>query len=1420
MVASESLIMSDLSFEVLKHQAEQLGLTGEAVAQYVVNQQTIGREERAKEREIEKIKYEAEKYKLDVEHEKVKLEHELELARLNNPSAPEVRCEVERAVRPNLPVYTEGEDIANYLVRFERVAALLNVDVDTYAVRLGSLLTGKAADIYTSLSPEITSKYECLKKALLRGFSKTPDGYRNDFRQSKIKTGESFQQFAVQLGRMFDLWINSRNIVTDYNSLRSFMILDQFVASLPAEIRMFVKEHNVSNLDDAVQLADNWASAHGRYAKSDIATDSGKRNVTVKSPVSQTPDNAYVKKDSKIRCHYCGEFGHIKPKCPKNPFNFRDSSNSQKVTFCFEDSPSMKYITSGTVNGSRVSTIQRDTGCSCIMVSEQVLPDLDVSNCKMVKVFDYLGRADWFPQVKCHIRCPYFTGWVNALRAPLKFCSVLVGNYPGASDPNDLVKDLSSSLEKGEKSQTVLTRSSKMKRVHPLVVPKLEPLKITPTEFSKLQATCPSLATIRIKVKSEELVETRDPNSGFKFECIDGLIYRTCVKSKFNEQVGKHSLVVPSECRTLILSLAHESPLAGHFSHRKTKMRVQEHFYWPGISADIKDYCKSCDRCQRMSVKGKVPPVPLVKMPIMTEPFSRVAIDLVGPLSPSSSEGHRYILTLIDHATGFPEALPLKEIDSVSVAEALLVIFSRVGIPHEILSDRGKQFTSQLMSELHKLLGVKPLFTTPYHPSCNGRIERFHATLKASLRKLCAEKPREWHRYLIPTLFALREIPSDRTGFSAFELLYGRSVRGPLSVLKDLWEDKDADEEERTSFQYVIELRDKLAECAKIAAQNADISTTRYKSYFDLKSQNRQFKVGEEVLVLLPDNASKLLVSWNGPYKVLERRNKVDYLIDEKGKQKLYHANILKKYHRRNQTGQVNPDEKDSLVNDCASIMRVQFCVTEDIDEDDKLSITPDGRVEDVGVESNNEKLCVNPSLEREQEKDIRRLVESFSDVFSEIPGCTSTAEHNIVITTSERLKPKSYPVPIHLQPHFEQEVDNLFRQKIIQHSSSPHSSPVVMVKKSDGTYRMAIDFRSLNAVTLFHAEPICTIEESLYKFTGVKYFSELDLTKAYYQVPLSETAKPLTAFPTHRGLMEFCRLPFGLVNAGATYIKLMRKVLLGLSNVSFYYDNIYVYGKTWDEHITALTQVLGRLRLHNLTARPSKCKFGFNSIQYLGFVVDGQSVKPQFNKVESLLKLPPPTTKKALRSFLGMVSFYRMFIPQASSLTSPMSDMLRKGIREPLVWTRDLQNKFNDLKTALSSDPVLKLPDAKLQFVVRTDASNYGLGAVLLQYHDNYPFPVAYASRKLLDREKRYSTIERECLAIMFGIQRFDYYLRGKHFILEVDHKPLVYMKGCKGSNNRVSRWALNLQPYSFRIVHIAGQDNVGADMLSRCPG
>ena len=1072
---------------------------------------------------------------------------------------------------------------------------------------------------------------------------------------------------------------------------------------------------------------------------------------------------------------------------------------------------SRKFIVKGSVNDVHVDSILRDTGCTSIIGSSKLFPNLNTNNCT-VTLLDYLGRSDKFPVINCKIKCPFYDCNYEAIVAPLKHCDVLIGNVENVIEPKF-------NSEHFERVSAVTTRSKIKKLTHPLNIPVIEPLNIDPVLFKELQSSCQTLATLRDKGINQECVTLRNGTS-FKFLIDNNLLYRECLNSPNPNNIGKRTLVVPFECRNKVLTVAHENIFAGHFSHRKTEAKVREHFFWPNMGSDIRSFCRSCDKCQRYSSKGRVKNAPLVKVPIITEPFYRVNIDLVGPLIPSE-EGHRYILTLVDVATGFPEAVPLKEIDSTTIAEALLGIFARVGIPRELLSDRGSQFTSQLLGDVHNLLGIKPLFTTPYHPMGSGKVERLHSVLKSCLKKLSADYPKPWHKYLIPTLFALREIPSDRTGFSAFELVYGRQVRGPLCVLRDLWEDCSLGPEERSSYQYVIELRDKLDSCAKIAAKNVEVSVGKYKSYFDLKSQDRKFNVGDEVLLLLPDSRNKLLMAWMGPFKVLEKRNRVNYLIDQNGTQKLYHVNILKRYFRRPDTVNLclaNSYEYNETPPNYNLLAVCQNCIVEQprFSENE----TPDS-LDCSGLEfldsSKGESVTIGTQLTGSQKDQVHELLSQYTDVLSEVPGCTNTVIHDIELLTDNPVRSRVYPVPLHLRPHFEKEVENLLDLGIIRPSKSPYCSPCVMALKSDGSYRLTVDFRDLNSITKFNAEPPCFIDEELFRFNGARFISELDICKAYHQIMLKEEIRHLTAFPTHLGLMEYVRMPFGLVCAVATYISLMRIVLKDLPGVIFYFDNIWVCSNNWPDHINDLKAVLERLRLHGLTARPSKCSFGVNEISYLGFKIKNQCLSIPSEKVSAISRMSPPNSKKALRSLLGLLSYYRKFIPNFANLTSVLTDMVKKGISEPLVWSDIAVRNFEQIKTLLTGEPILRLPDISKTFVLRTDASSTSVGAVLLQYHDSLAHPVAYASRKLVDRETRYSTIERECLAIIYAVSRFYYYLLGQEFILEVDHKPLVYLSNLKNSNSRLMRWALSLQPFKFRIVYIPGPDNLGADLLSR---
>jgi hypothetical protein len=447
----------------------------------------------------------------------------------------------------------------------------------------------------------------------------------------------------------------------------------------------------------------------------------------------------------------------------------------------------------------------------------------------------------------------------------------------------------------------------------------------------------------------------------------------------------------------------------------------------------------------------------------------------------------------------------------------------------------------------------------------------------------------------------------------------------------------------------------------------------------------------------------------------------------------------------------------------------------------------------------------------------VKTLCESYNDVLTDVPGTTNLVKHKIELTSSDPIRLKPFPIPFNMENVIKEEVRKMVQLNVIEPSVSPYSSPVVIARKKDGSNRFCIDFRRLNAVTVFDAEPMPSTERIFSKLTGKKYVSKLDLCKGYWQVPLDEDSKFLTAFSTPAGLYQFRTMPFGLVNAPATFSRLMRRLLHGMDGVDNFIDDIIIYTDTWEAHLATLRELLSRLRNAGLTARPSKCFIGFDKIDCLGHVIGDQRLGPEQDKIEAIRNAPVPVTKKQVRSFLGLAGFYRKFIPNFSAVAIPLSDLTKKGQPNKVVWTDMQQRAFDRLKQMLCSQPILKLPDFSQTFILRTDAADDGLGAVLLQVEDGEKFPVAYASKKLSSRERSYAVIEKECFAVVWGIQKFHQYLYGREFVLETDHQPLTYLNKSKTENSRLMRWALQLQPYRFRIVAIKGSDNVGADYLSR---
>ena len=647
-------------------------------------------------------------------------------------------------------------------------------------------------------------------------------------------------------------------------------------------------------------------------------------------------------------------------------------------------------------------------------------------------------------------------------------------------------KSLEKTDESTEVGQEVQTRGQKVqegKKFSTLRV--LDSLKVNKDEFRNEQASCESLKWVREKAKSSEKRKSYGVISWFKE--YNGLIYRYFEDKLDITGSTKKQLVVPKKFRGAILQLAHESILGGHLGMKKTGDKIRLLFFWPGLQQDVKLHCLSCDLCQKTFPKGKVTRVPLEKMPLIETPFERVAVNLVGPIQPVSDSKNRYILTLMDYATRYPEAVPLPGVEAERVAEALFNMFTRLGFPSEILTDLGSQFTSEVMKEVSRLLSMRMLNTTAYHPMCNGLVEKFNGTLKNMLKKVCAENPRDWDRYIPALLFANREAPQESLGFSPFELLYGRTVRGPMAILKDLWTDEVKQPEVRTTYQYVLELRQRLEDTLEVARKELEKSANRYKKYYDRKAKPRSFQVNDEVLILLPTEESKLLMQWQGPYKVVGTIGRCDYKILVKGKIKSFHANLLKKYVSRNEAGAVQEADVKSVFEieayglcemACASIIDSGIDEDEEGGEDNSVN---DGDLLELPDFKGNESIAdvkINPDLSEIQKKEVREILNDFRDVLTDIPGETSLIEHDINLTSDQPVRTKQYPLPFSRTETIKAETKKMLDMGIIEPSKSPYMSPVVLVKKADQSIRFCIDFRNLNKLTVFDAEPIPNPDE------------------------------------------------------------------------------------------------------------------------------------------------------------------------------------------------------------------------------------------------------------------------------------------------------------------------------------------------------
>jgi hypothetical protein len=448
-----------------------------------------------------------------------------------------------------------------------------------------------------------------------------------------------------------------------------------------------------------------------------------------------------------------------------------------------------------------------------------------------------------------------------------------------------------------ESSAAVQTRSQRereSKSLKPLKVTVIDALNIKPDEFRKLQETDAKLQKLWQLAVNPPVDPERVKH---KFEVKNGLLYRKYRNGPHDEYIDQ--LVVPSSLEQKVISYAHDTALSGHGSIAATTKKLSSVFHILGASGKCKDFVKSCLICQKGGNKNTGFKAPMFSMPVIRNPFETVYVDLVGEIHPASEENHRWILCATDACTHFPIAVAMKKIDSISIAETLLSQFSIFGHPRQIICDNAANLTSDILKEIYRIYGIEIQQIPVYRPQANSVQERSHAHIKSILRKLCNEQPKQWHRYIDPLLFAIRTT-ENANKFTPFELLFGRMPHTHMDVLRELWTGQSTDLETKTTYQYVLDLKNRIEETCKLAQEEIAKTHVRNKRRFDKRAKLRELKPQQKVLVLSPKPSNKLEFIWKGPATVVERRGVVNYRIKFKsGKERLYHINMLKPFVER-----------------------------------------------------------------------------------------------------------------------------------------------------------------------------------------------------------------------------------------------------------------------------------------------------------------------------------------------------------------------------------------------------------------------------------------------------------------------------------------------------------------------------------------
>jgi len=462
----------------------------------------------------------------------------------------------------------------------------------------------------------------------------------------------------------------------------------------------------------------------------------------------------------------------------------------------------------------------------------------------------------------------------------------------------------------------------------------------------------------------------------------------------------------------------------------------------------------------------------------------------------------------------------------------------------------------------------------------------------------------------------------------------------------------------------------------------------------------------------------------------------------------------------------------------------------------------------------------IGTHLSDEQQRQIKDLLDSFPDVLSDKTGRTDLITHKIRLTDEKPCSQPAYKVPDSLKPELEKEIQRLLDEGHIVHSDSDFCAPLVTVRKKDGSLRIVNNFKLLNSKTVNDEYPMSDPRDILSRAANCKWITCLDLDRSFWQVKLDPNSQKYCAFKTHVGLFQWVSMPMGLRTSPRTLQRLIDRILRGIHNfAASLLDDITIFtSSSFEDHIKHIQEVLVRLRKAGLTVNTSKCQFVVKRLTILGHVIEEGEIKPSDEKVAAIQNIAQPTTKSHVKALLGLTGYYREFQPQYAETVWCLTELLRKNKPDKVVWQECHQRALDTLKQNLTSNPILVAPNPQKDYILQCDATQNSIAGILSQLDgDNKERVVAYASRKLLPRERNYPVIDRELLAICWCLQHWDQWVYGKQVQVFTDHRPLQWLQSVAAHNSRLARYVIVLQKYDINTTWKRGSLNSNADGLSR---